>query len=398
MEEFISRLLRIMYVHYWQEIKDVVSKDKKLKKSIPTFLMHPNEIYIYVGKEHLAIEYLDPYNFSISNMQGTKVKCFDFTGKENFAEEIIGINFDQGSMTLSLEGIIDDLYIATTEATEVLVENNWNFLYEEMNFMVNISGISLGEGFKRIRNSFFYEKNNNGLKVRNVKWLDIFPIERNIVNGDIEDVEVSFPNLPLLALKDAYYTTTEKLSFQYNKLKILNRFIELYNTEGVLEVEITQFLAEPSHQFILKMSFFGDEVHCEKECNWTDDEDRAAIRPDYFISGTNGFSDIVEFKLPKLKTNNIIVGKENRETFSAEIQSYISQTRVYREYFDDPRNQELVKNKHGITVYYPKRFLVIGRRWMFEPKVWRAIENEFSHLTIRTYDDIVDTVMSHLMT
>ncbi|MGN4719365.1 hypothetical protein ACTFQ7_26965 [Bacillus cereus group sp. MYBK226-2] len=399
MESAINNILRSLNYFYWRNIKEVVNENKKLKTTIPSFLLNPDKINIYIGKEHIGIEYLESDDSKDLSRENIRVRCLDYSTADNFIEEIIGIKFDAGGMQIPLDGVIEDLYVATIEATEILTDNNWNFLAQEMMFMLNVSGVSLGGEFNRIRNSFFYEKNGDGLKVRNIKWLDIFPIEWK--DSDSDDVEaeliVKFPDLPTLAIEDAHYTLPEKLYFQYDKLKILNRFIELYNTEGISETEITRFLSNPSNQFILKMAFFGDSIYAEKECNWVGNEDKPAIRPDFFVSGTNGFADIVEFKMPKLKTNKAIVGKENRESFSAEIYSYISQTRVYRDYFEDPRNRELVKEIYGLQVYYPKRFLVIGRRWMFSPEVWRAIENDHSNLTIRTYDDIVDTVMGHLM-
>lgn len=326
-----------------------------------------------------------------------KYEVFDYSGSNNFIEEIIGIKYDKASMIIPIEGYVDDLYVATLEATSILAENNWNFIAQEMIFALNVSGLSIGKGFTRLRNCFFYEKDGDGLKVRNVKWMDIFLINRVDIDEETEEVTISFPNLSKLAFEDAHYSLPEKLNFQYDKLMIMNRFIELYNSDEVTETDITRFLAEPENQFILKMAFFGSTIHAERECKWIDNEYRPPIRPDFFVTGSDGFADILEFKLPDMKTETVIVGKTNRETFSAELHSYIAQTRVYREYFEDPRNRQFVKDNHGIQVHYPKRFLVVGRRWMFAPIEWRAVINEYKDITIRTYDDIVDTVMGHLM-
>jgi hypothetical protein len=105
---------------------------------------------------------------------------------------------------------------------------------------------------------------------------------------------------------DAHYSIPEKLNFQYDKLIILNRFIELYNSEGVLETDITRFLSEPENQFIMKMAFFGTGIHSKKECEWADNSARKAVRPDFFVSGTNSFADIVEFKLPTIKRKQLL--------------------------------------------------------------------------------------------
>ena len=140
------------------------------------------------------------------------------------------------------------------------------------------------------------------------------------------------------------------------------------------------------------MSFNSVAVKSEIQCEWQS-EKKAAIRPDFFIKRPNGYSDIVEFKLPSLK-NNTVVGINNRETFSAELNSYIAQTRVYTQYFNDPNNREWVSKHFDIKVKNPKRTLVIGRRRDFLVDDWKDILDEFNNLEIITCDDLVDGVVA----
>lgn len=71
----------------------------------------------------------------------------------------------------------------------------------------------------------------------------------------------------------------------------------------------------------------GTGVHSQVKCEWQSEE-KDEIIPDFFVVRANGYADIVEFKLPKVKRNTV-VERNNREQFSAEINSYIAQTRVY---------------------------------------------------------------------
>jgi hypothetical protein len=91
-----------------------------------------------------------------------------------------------------------------------------------------------------------------------------------------------------------------------------------------------------------------------------------------------------------------VVGTANRERFSAEVNSYIAQTRVYKEYFNEKANRDYVVQQHGIKVYAPKRILVLGRRWEFEGDVWQAVASEHPDLTLLTYDDLMDSVSAQL--
>jgi Domain of unknown function (DUF4263) len=140
------------------------------------------------------------------------------------------------------------------------------------------------------------------------------------------------------------------------------------------------------------MRFSAKAVHSELLCEWQG-VTRKAIKPDFFVVGPDGFADIVEFKLPELG-REAVVGKNNREAFSSEVNSYIAQTRVYRDYFDDPRNREHVERTYGFQVYKPRRFLVVGRRWHFNNSEWRAIAADYQELTIMTYDDMIDGVVA----
>ena len=140
------------------------------------------------------------------------------------------------------------------------------------------------------------------------------------------------------------------------------------------------------------MAFLAKSIHPQKVCEWQS-EKRNPIKPDFLIEQANGYGNIVEFKLPILKGNSI-TGKHNRETFSAEIQSYISQTRVYKTYFEDPNNRRWFESHYNFKIYNPKRILVVGRRWDFEQDEWREIISEYPNLEIMTYDDLIDGIIA----
>jgi hypothetical protein len=140
------------------------------------------------------------------------------------------------------------------------------------------------------------------------------------------------------------------------------------------------------------MRFGASDIYEEVSCEWQS-ESRPPIRPDFFVVQPDGYGDIVEFKLPELK-RKVVVGQTNRETFSAEINSYISQTRVYKSYFDDPNNRRWFESKYGFKVYNPRRTLVIGRRTDFSTDEWREILSEYGDLGIMTYDDLIEGVVA----
>ena len=89
-----------------------------------------------------------------------------------------------------------------------------------------------------------------------------------------------------------------------------------------------------------------------------------------------------------------IVGRENRESFCAQLNSYVAQTRTYANYFNDTNNRIWVKEKYGIDVYKPRRILIIGRRANFDREEWREIVADYNNFEVMTFDDLVDGVVA----
>ncbi|KVF18807.1 hypothetical protein WJ07_25035 [Burkholderia vietnamiensis] len=140
------------------------------------------------------------------------------------------------------------------------------------------------------------------------------------------------------------------------------------------------------------MRFGAQSARAELLCEWQSEE-RKAIKPDFFVVQSNGYADIVEFKLPDIGKKTV-TGSENREAFAAWLNSYIAQTRVYATYFDDPNNRRWFEEKYGFKVYKPRRWLIVGRRSDFTSEIWREIISDYRDLEILTFDDLIDGVVA----
>ncbi|WP_339259316.1 Shedu anti-phage system protein SduA domain-containing protein [Lysinibacillus sp. FSL K6-3209] len=385
--------------NYWRKLWSLLEENPDLKRNFTKFLLNPEKVIFYLGKTHWGVEYIGNANSKeISSEHTVEVKILDYSKEDNLLTDILGIDYSkQTGIVMPLPEYNEDLVHPTNEAMDIMLENGWNLAGQSMLIGFNVGGFELQEGtFHRIVNGFFYGTNRSGLVTRNVKWLDLFPLKIDDMDVGVDEFTFyMWPNLADVIMHDAHFQYPRPSGFREEKWFSLNRFVELISSKDTSEPQITTFLAEPENQFILKMAFMGKNISPECELEWQS-EDRKAIRPDFFIEGSNGYSDIVEFKLPNLKNINSIVGRENRETFSAEIHSYVSQTRDYEYYFEDPKNREFAEEKHGIKVYYPKRILVMGRRWMLDTPDWRRLENDYRNIMIKTYDEVIDLVLSHL--
>jgi hypothetical protein len=385
---------------YWRTLWTLVEASEEVRRTIPPFLLRPERVIIYLGRHHWAVEYVGNLSGPLGEPQPFKVELLDYTWSQNLIEDLVQLQYDGTSgWSLPLSGTVECAFLPSNDALQRLLAAGWNPAAPSSFLAMNVAGVVVmqGDGV-RVRNSFFYgvdSESPSGVQVRYVRWLDVFPAKMTDV-ADGADYEPTFWTEPTaIASQDAVYAFPLPVGYQYEKEDRLNRFIELFLRPESAETEITRFLADPENQFILKIAFAAVTVRSERECLWADSH-RVPIRPDFFIETGGGFWDILEFKLPVL-SGEPVVGSENRARFSAEISAYIAQTRVYAEYFSDPRNREFVVKQHGIRVHDPRRLVVAGRRSDFNKAEWKDIQADLAgRVVLRTYDDIVDVVMAAL--
>lgn len=396
----IQDLMNGINEHYWAPLYEYLKEHSDLIKTFPAFLIEQEQIVFYVGKNHLAIEYFGKEQTNeLPESRNVHVIHYDYSeSKNNLFEEIVGFKFEStigADFKLPLPPFSEDLVYPTNKGMDKLIELKWNWIAQDSIMSINGPGFEVEEGkFARIVNGRFFDADENGLKTRHIKWLDFLPLKSTNETADSRELEVSLDRLHALVEFDANYKfpLPPKDDFKFNKLPQINRFLELIGNYNTSETDITSFLERPENKFILTMGILSKEVYSQILCEWQS-ENRKALKPDFLILRPNGFSDIVEFKLPVLKSKTT-VGRHNRETFSAEINSYISQTRVYKEYFEDPNNRKWLEEKHGIRVRYPRRILIAGRRWDFSNDDWKNILDDFRDIEIMTFDDLADGVVS----
>ncbi len=395
-KDFVLHIAKWLMTNYWHPMWKTVSDNPELIPVIPGFLIRPEKLIYYMGRTHIGIEYIGPERLKElpRGVSTVEAQCFDYSLKEcNLLDEIIGFNFGGMTFKLPLPPISSNLVLPTNAGADELQRLNWNWSAQDFIVGFNTDGVKAPEGqFTRVINARFFDADASGLKVRYIRWLDLIPCEYDDSGDELDTFSLSLSPFVRLAEHDPLTSFPLPEGFRLERLERLNRFIELLGDRSLIEQDITGALDDDKNRFIISMRFSAKAVRAELLCEWQG-TDREAIQPDFFVVGPNGFADIVEFKLPNID-QKVVVGRTNREAFSAEINSYIAQTRVYREYFDDPRNRAHVKEKYGFEVYKPRRILVIGRRWHFNSAEWRTIAADYNDLTIMTYDDLIDGVVA----
>ncbi|WP_298150344.1 Shedu anti-phage system protein SduA domain-containing protein [Flavobacterium sp.] len=380
---------------YMAPLYEFVKDNPHLIHVMPGFILGHEKLVVYIGRTHIGLELIGPEIVDeLREPWKLSIECYDFSTKDgNLIEEIIGFRLDaHEDLLFELPPVAINLLLPTNRGIEKLHELKWNFLAQESILGINVPSPVIPKGrFSRIVNGMFFDCNETGLVSRRIKWLDLVPIDFDGSNNQVDHFSFDLTFYKKLVECDANFQYPIPEEFKYRQLPKINKFIEIWASGAASETNITQFLSQDENRFILTMKFGATEAYAELTCQWQS-ESKANIRPDFFLVQPNGYADILEFKLPRLN-GNVSVGTPNRERFSAEISSYVAQTRVYRSYFEDPNNRAWFRQNYGFNVYKPRRILVIGRRADFEPQVWREIQADHQDLEIITFDDLIDGVV-----
>lgn len=362
--------------------------------TFPGFLLKPDKVVVHQGETHVGVEYYGSEVLAdLPPAFEGKCQVLDHRGGQmGLIESIVGFPIE-GIIGLPTNPPLVSPVIPTHAGGDAMDSLSWNYTAQSMIFAFNSGAPSLIPGqFGRIVNGLFFDGDGQGLITRHIKWIDFFPVTIEDIDEDTENFKIDLRILPRLVQADHTfaYPIPPKSDFRGFRLPLINRFVETFGDPTASEPRITSFLANPDHQSILKARFGAVRIAAETRCEWQSEE-RDAIIPDFFVVRSDGFADIVEFKLPDLG-GKAVVGRTNRERLSAQLSEYVAQTRTYREYFEDPANRAWFEKRYGFKVRHPRRFLVIGRRFDFTGDDWRSIVADHRDLEIITFDDIVDTV------
>jgi len=118
-------------------------------------------------------------------------------------------------------------------------------------------------------------------------------------------------------------------------------------------------------------------------------EGKCDLIPDFLLEQvTDGFCDLLDIKLP---SKNILVGKADRRAFSQEVNSAIAQVSEYRDYFDSPKNRQIIEEKYKIKVCKPRVLVLIGNASNIDvEELKKTRDRRKAEAEIVTYDDIIN--------
>jgi thioredoxin len=169
----------------------------------------------------------------------------------------------------------------------------------------------------------------------------------------------------------------------------VEEFERMINDPELKEKDFQDFF-ETYPEFILNEDYKEAHPHVVLH------RDEGDLIPDFFLEpiNTDHLCDILDIKTPAARVFTI---KKNRPRFSAAVLDGIAQLREYQGYFDDLEARRRVESEYGLVAYKPRLFLIIGKRGSVDPFAVKRMEQGFSDVSVRTYDDILKRMEAKLL-
>lgn len=170
----------------------------------------------------------------------------------------------------------------------------------------------------------------------------------------------------------------------------IEEFEYLVNSPNCSEPAIQKFL-ESHPKFLLGHQYESLHPHVILERG-----DEGPLIPDFLLQPFGKrFCDVLDLKLP---STQIVVGRRNRERFSATIAEASAQLRQYRDYFEDPHRRDSVLKQYGVTAYRPHLAVVVGRKIEIEDEIlYKQIQDGTSSVEVITYEDLLTRAKKFLL-
>ncbi len=346
----------------FNNINKYLAENPKERDVLNPAFPFPQTVKIGILKDYLVVEHVGPNNEEKDSFQ-TKLVYQPEQDLYDFLEiDIKHINTPR----IPFDESIQNMNFFLGESIEYLTDYFYDFTQQPEDFCIN-GFIDISQATKPcvINNcTFFWSDLDERLKIKHIDLLELFPFsEEGIVYHD-EDSLLYFSN---------YIISNRVPKYNVNAHGLLNEFIQLVNTKP-RETVITSYLEE--NPIILQIAFGFHGLNPQKILKWQYQTDRKELKPDFLPIRMDGFCDIVEFKLPYVKSTPL-VGDEHRKHPSYEIDKAIAQAEEYEEYLQQEVNRKWVQESLGVKVLHPMKYII------YRNGKTSNISNAIKHITSR---------------
>jgi len=121
---------------------------------------------------------------------------------------------------------------------------------------------------------------------------------------------------------------------------------------------------------------------------------RQPLQPDFMLEPIGGeLADILEVEPAQREVTTEVEGVT--ELTEVVIQA-CSRLRESRDHFEEERHRIEIEDAHGIRVFRPRMFVVIGRSGQTDPLIKRQLETQLTDVALRSWDDVLRVARKHL--
>ncbi len=355
-------------------------ENPKLRATLNPAFPFPREMRIGFLRSGLAIEYVGPEkenenNFPVQFCE--QPSLFAFLGIDNS-------QIDERPFTC--DNLISNTNIYLGDSLDRLHELHYDlFNSSELTMLGGYLDIEQASGLTCLSNvSICWTTRDGELRVRHIDFLEFHPRKPE---GYAYFADAKGPAAIVHTI-----LANPVPEFDVHLHRKLNDFIELINDERYNEPDITSFLERNGN--LLKLGLAAFELNPQKLLEWQYSTELPNLKPDFMPTRIGGYADIVDFKLPRMKSKPI-VGSTTRRQPSYEIDEAVSQLELYDRFCSQDLNREWLDKTYGIKVLNPTRIIVIGTSRYF-PIADRQRLRATRQTTVITYDELIEMIRDQL--
>lgn len=166
-------------------------------------------------------------------------------------------------------------------------------------------------------------------------------------------------------------------------------FESLINNREVCEQDLQQFFVEHPH-FLMAARLLQALPHVPLK-----DSGGKLLVPDFVLkpivaAQRDSNWEVLDLKLPQAK---LLAGPHDHVRFSMDVVQAITQVKDYKDYFEDPRNSDVVQRTLGHRLRHPKLGVLIGRLPSSGTEIELLETQQMREPGVRivTYDEVLET-------
>jgi hypothetical protein len=162
----VDAFLKELMTNYLGPLYHYVKESPELIKTVPGFLLGHEKLIVYIGRTHIAVEYIGSEVLEELKAEGkAEIQYHDYSTKDcNLFEQIIGFEYDSTTrISMPLPPVSVDLLLPTNRGWDKLTELKWNFAAQSSIMGFNTPSPEPPHGqFTRIINGLFFMQVSQG--------------------------------------------------------------------------------------------------------------------------------------------------------------------------------------------------------------------------------------------